>query len=63
MEKISWTNGAKNEEVLHRVKEESNIRRATKQRKTVWTAHILPENCLLIHVKEKQKGRGDEKKT
>jgi len=63
MEKISWTDGAKNKEVLHRIKEESNILHAKKQRKTVWTGHILPKNCLLKHVKERQKGREDEKKT
>jgi len=56
MEKISWTNSAKNEEVLHRVKEERNILRATKQRKTIWTDHILPKNCLLKHAKERQNG-------
>ena len=63
MEKISWTDGAKNEEELRRVKEECDILRATKQRKAFWTGHILPKNCLIKHVKERQKGRGDEKKT
>jgi hypothetical protein len=63
MEKISWTDGAKNEEVLHKFREESNSLCATKQRKTVWTGHILRKNCLLKHVKRLQKGRGDEKKS
>ena len=62
MEKISWTDGAKIEELLHRAREESNILRATKQRKTIWTGHILRKNCLLKHVKESQKRRGDEKR-
>jgi len=63
MEKICRTDGAKNEELLHRVKEESNILGATNQKKTIWTGHNLPKNCLLKHVKERQKGRGEEKKT
>jgi hypothetical protein len=32
MEKISWTDRVKNEEVLYRVKEERNILQATKRR-------------------------------
>jgi hypothetical protein len=33
MEKISWTDRVRNEEVLHRVKEERNILRTIKRRK------------------------------
>jgi hypothetical protein len=33
MEKISWTDRVRNEEVLHRVKEERNILHTTKRRK------------------------------
>jgi hypothetical protein len=33
MEKISWTDGVRNEEVLHRVKEERNIVHTIKRRK------------------------------
>ena len=33
MEKISWTDRVKNEEILHRVKEERNILHTVKQRK------------------------------
>jgi hypothetical protein len=32
MEKISWTDGVRNEEVLHRVKEERNIVHTIKKR-------------------------------
>ena len=52
MEKISWTDRVKNEEVLPRVKEERNILHAIKQRKANWIGHILRRNCLLKHVIE-----------
>jgi hypothetical protein len=58
MEKISWTNRVRNEEVLHRVKEERNILYTTKRRKGNWIGHILRRNCLLKHVIEgKLEGR------
>jgi hypothetical protein len=40
----------RNEEVLHRVKEERNIVHAIKRRKANWIGHILIRNCLLKHV-------------
>jgi hypothetical protein len=49
---ISWTDGVKNAEVLHRVKEERNIVRTIKRRKANWIGHILRRNCLLKHVIE-----------
>jgi hypothetical protein len=52
MEKISWTDRVRNEEVLHRVKEERNILRTIKRRKANWIGHILRRNCLLKHVIE-----------
>jgi hypothetical protein len=52
MEKISWTDRVRNEEVLHRVKEESNIVHTIKRRKANWIGHILSGNCLLKHVIE-----------
>jgi hypothetical protein len=58
MEKISWTDHVRNEEVLHRVKEERNIIPTIKRRKTNWIGHILRRNCLLNHVIEgKLEGR------
>jgi hypothetical protein len=54
MEKISWTNCVKNEEVLHRVKEERNIVHTIKRRKANWIGHILRRNCLLKHVIERK---------
>jgi hypothetical protein len=41
-----------NEEVLHRVKVESNILHTIKGRKANWIGCILPRNCLLKHVTE-----------
>jgi hypothetical protein len=50
IEKISWTDRMRNEEVLHRVKEERNILYTIKRRKANWIGHILRRNCLLKHV-------------
>jgi hypothetical protein len=52
MEKISWTDRVRNEEVLHRVKEERNIVQTIQRRKANWIGHILHRNCLLKHVIE-----------
>ena len=52
MEKISWTDRVRNEEVLHRVKEERNILHTVKRRKGNWIGHILRRNCLLEHAIE-----------
>jgi hypothetical protein len=52
MEKISWTDCVRNEEVLHRVKEDRNIVHTIKRRKANWIGHILRRNCLLKHVIE-----------
>jgi hypothetical protein len=52
MEKISWTDGVRNEEVLHRVKGERNIVHTIKRRKANWIGHILRRNCRLKHVIE-----------
>jgi hypothetical protein len=50
MEKITWTDHARNEEVLHGIKEERNILHTIKRRKTGWIGHILRRDCLLKHV-------------
>jgi hypothetical protein len=48
----------RNEEVLHRVREERNILHTIKRRKANWIGHILRRNCLLKHVIEgKLEGR------
>jgi hypothetical protein len=52
MQKISWTDRVRNEEVLHGVKEERNILRTLQIRKANWTGHILRGNYFLKHVIE-----------
>jgi hypothetical protein len=49
MKRITLTDWVKNEEVLHRVKEERNIVHTIKRRKANWIGHILRRNCLLEH--------------
>ena len=59
MEKISWTNHVRNEEVLLRAKEQRNILHEMSKRKANWIGHILRRNCLLKRVIEgKIKGGG-----
>jgi len=52
MEKISWTDHVRNEEVLIRVKEQRNILHEIRKRKANWIGHILCRNCLLQRVIE-----------
>jgi hypothetical protein len=52
MEKISWTDHVRNEEVLLRVKELRNIIHEISKRKADWIGHILRRNCLLQQVIE-----------
>jgi len=52
MEKISWTDHVRNEDVLLRVKEQRNILHEIGKRKTNWIGHILLRNCLLQRVTE-----------
>ena len=52
MEKISWTDHVRNEEVLLRVKEQRNILHKIRKRKANWIGHILRRNCLLQRVIE-----------
>jgi len=52
MEKISWTDHVRNEEVLLRDKEQRNILHEISKRKANWFGHILCRNCLLQRVIE-----------
>ena len=52
MEKISWIDHVRNEEVLLRVNEQRNILREIRKRKANWIGHILRRNCLLKQVIE-----------
>ncbi|PNF36607.1 hypothetical protein B7P43_G13846 [Cryptotermes secundus] len=47
MEKISWTDYVRNEEVLIRVSEQRNILHEIRKRKANWIGHVLRRNCLL----------------
>jgi hypothetical protein len=47
MEKISWTDHARNEEVLLRFNEQRNIIHEMIKRKANWIGHTLRRNCLL----------------
>ena len=60
MEKISWTDHVRNEEVLLRVKEQRNILHEIRKRKANWVGHILRRNCLLQWVVEEKIQRGIE---
>ena len=52
MEKISWTDRVRNEDVSLRVKEQRNILHEIRKRKANWIGHILRRNCLLQRVTE-----------
>jgi hypothetical protein len=52
MEKIRWADRVRDEEVLHRVKEERNIIHTVNRAN--WIGHILRRNCLLKHVVEEE---------
>jgi hypothetical protein len=52
MEKISWTDHVRNEEVLLRVNEQRNILHEIRKWKANWIGHILRRNCLLNQVIE-----------
>jgi ribosomal 50S subunit-associated protein YjgA (DUF615 family) len=54
MEKISWTDHVRNEDVLLRVKEQRNILHEVRKRKASWIGHILRRNCLLQRVTERK---------
>ena len=47
MEKISFTDYVRNEEVLLRVNDQRNIVHEIRKRKANWIGHILRRNCLL----------------
>jgi hypothetical protein len=55
---ILWIDRVRNEEVLHRVKEERNILRTIYRRKANWIGHILRMNCTLKNaIEQKMEGR------
>ena len=52
LEKISWIDHVRNEEVLLRVNEQRNILHEIRKRKANWIGHILRTNCFLKRVIE-----------
>jgi hypothetical protein len=52
IEKISWTDHVRNEDVLFRAKGQRNILHEIRKRKANWIGHILRTNCLLQRVTE-----------
>ena len=52
MEKTSWADHVRNEEVLLQVNERRNILHAIRKRKANWIGHILRRNCLIRQVIE-----------
>ena len=57
MEKISWPDRMRNEEVLLRVEEQRNTLHEISKRKANWIGHNLRRNCLLQRLlKKKIKG-------
>jgi hypothetical protein len=54
MERVSWADLVRNEEILHTVKEERTMLRAVKRRKGNWIGHILLRNCLIQYVIEEK---------
>ena len=52
MEKISWTDHLRNEEVLLGVKEQRNILHEIRKRKANWIGHIMHRKCLLQRIIE-----------
>ena len=54
MEEISWTELVRNQEVLHRVREERNFLHTVKRRKANWIGHVLCNNCLLKYSFERK---------
>jgi len=52
MEKISWTDHVRNEEVLLPVNEQRNILHEIRKRKVNWIGHVLRINCLVKQIIE-----------
>ena len=52
MEKISWTDHVRKEEVLLRVNEQRNILHEIRKRKANWVGHILRRKSLIKQVIE-----------
>jgi hypothetical protein len=60
MEKMSWTDHMRNEEVFYIVKEERNIPLTVTRRKANWIGHVLHRNCLLKHTLKERQEQGQK---
>jgi hypothetical protein len=60
MEKISWPDHVRNEDMLLRVKEQRSILHEIHKRKANWIGYILHRKCLLQRVIEGKIQRGVE---
>ena len=65
MEKISWTDHVRNEEVLLRVNEQRNILHEIRKRKANWIGHILRRKLpsKTTYRRKDKGGYGSGKKT
>ena len=63
MEKISWTEHVRNDEVLLKVKEQRNILHEINKRKANWIGRVLRRNRLLQRVIEGKIKREDRRYT
>ena len=54
VEKISWSDIVRNEEILHSVKEERNIVHTIQRGKADWIGRILRWKCLIKHTVERK---------
>jgi hypothetical protein len=57
MEKVSWTDFMRSEEILQRVKRERNIKQAIERTKANWIGQIVRRNSLLKHIERNIGGR------
>ena len=60
MEKISWADHVRNDEVLLTVNEDRNILHEISKRKVNWIGHNLRRNCLLQRVIEGKINGGEK---
>jgi hypothetical protein len=52
IEKITWIECVRNDEMLKSVREARDILHTIKRKQAYWIGHIFPRNCLLKHVIE-----------
>ena len=63
MERISWTNHVRNEEVLLRVDEQRNVLHEIRKWKANWIGHILKLSSKTSYRRKDKRGDGSGKMT